>query len=274
MAFNPAQKSPTEADLRIASDIDEGGSSTYLDSRKTVTGRGFMVGQASDELKAGQQDPEYPLPASPQEVSNFHAEHAARHMGDPNAAQGGWKISDESYVMDVSRRIKDPDEARTAGNEQLQQAAFALPNTAVRLPRGARAGKDGSDVLLSMGAFKTPMELPKEPSESDLQTSAATPVPKVLHQFGVNDSDSRWNPTLSGTRGFTRYEAQNRSWKVVGGTVGGHHADGTPTEEAPQRHTMGELLRGINERRTEKARDFYAYTHRAVVPPSGTLPTP
>lgn len=170
------------------------------------------------------------------------------------------------------RRIKDPDEARTAGNAQLQQAAFALPNTAIRLPRGvrsgtggSRAGKSGADILLSMGAFETPMEHPKE---------STAPVPKVLHQFGVNDSDSRWNPTLSGTRGFTRYEAQNRSWKVVGGTVGVMDADGNPTGEAPQRHTMGELLRGINERRTNKARDFYAHTHAAIALPSGTPPHP
>jgi hypothetical protein len=118
------------------------------------------------------------------------------------------------------------------------------------------------------------MELPKNPAGPGPQTPVAAPVPKVLHQFGVNDSDSRWNPTLSGTRGFTRYEAQNRSWKVVGGTVGAMDADGNPTGEAPQRHTMGELLRGINERRTDKARDFYAYTHRSVLPPAAPPATP
>lgn len=254
---------PTAADKSIAKDIEgeSGGSSTWLDTREPVTGTGYMVGQASDELLAGKPDRVYPRPANPQDIAQFHAEQAPRYAGDSMAAHGAWANSATGYVMDVSRRIEDPEEARRAGQAQLQEEAYALPGTKFG-NAGEQAGEYGAAVLLNMNAKRAEGDWPS--------TTAERPIPPVLHHFGINDSDPRWNPHHLDTpmHGFTNYEAENKSWSVAGGLV--------PTPEPPneygitvakadngmlrrpqQPHTMGDLLRGINTRRADMAREAY-----------------
>jgi hypothetical protein len=135
-----------------------------------------------------------------------------------------------------SYRMKSVRDIRVAALAQGVSTARALPNT--YLGRGkSRAGSQGSELLLNLRPL--------------------TPGP--LYVFGLNDSDPRWNPESLDAPGvgFTRYEAENRSWDTVGGQLMVVPADGgsipvvTPV-------TLGDILRGINERRATMDRNSFA----------------
>jgi hypothetical protein len=157
------------------------------------------------------------LPATAEQIGSYRTKHAAKVEGNDAAVHGAWKNPETpgTYDQDVSVQVKTPKESQKMGVAEVQKAAYALPHTAVNR-KGAKVGKYGGDVL-----FHT----------ADL---------------GKNDVDPNYRPgalDMKGGKGsFTKNQYQNKDWNKVGGTHNGKDV------------TYGQVLRKINENRTERLR--------------------
>ena len=111
-------------------------------------------------------------------------------------------------------QVSTPKESQKMGENEKQQAAYALPGSRVS-SRGHHL-KEGGDVLFHTG------------------------------DLGKNDSDPRYRPgalDMAGGKGsFTRNQYANKDWKKVGGTLNGKPVN------------YESVLRTINENRTNRMR--------------------
>jgi hypothetical protein len=186
---------------------DTGGASLNFKDRTEVSGKGFMTAFSGAEKTL-------PLPAKEEDITSFKEKNKPAVEGNAAAVHGAWKYPEGHYTQDLSVQVSTPKESQKMGENEKQQAAYALPGSRVS-SRGHHL-KEGGDVL-----FHT----------ADL---------------GKNDSDPRYRPgalDMAGGKGsFTRNQYANKDWKKVGGTLNGKPVN------------YESVLRTINENRTNRMR--------------------
>ena len=184
-----------------------GGASLNFKDRTEVSGKGFMTAFSGAEKTL-------PLPAKEEDITSFKEKNKPAVEGNAAAVHGAWKYPEGHYTQDLSVQVPTPKESQKMGENEKQQAAYALPGSRVS-SRGHHL-KEGGDVL-----FHT----------ADL---------------GKNDSDPRYRPgalDMAGGKGsFTRNQYANKDWKKVGGTLNGKPVN------------YESVLRTINENRTNRMR--------------------
>ena len=183
------------------------GGSLNFKTREHVSGKGFMTAFAGAEKTL-------PLPAKEADITSFKEKNKPAVEGNAAAVHGAWKYPEGHYTQDLSVQVPTPKESQKMGENEKQQAAYALPGTRVS-SRGHHL-KEGGDVLFHTG------------------------------DLGKNDSDPRYRPgalDMAGGKGsFTRNQYANKDWKKVGGTLNGKPVN------------YESVLRTINENRTNRMR--------------------
>jgi hypothetical protein len=184
-----------------------GGASLNFKDRTEVSGKGFMTAFSGAEKTL-------PLPAKEADITSFKEKNKPAVEGNAAAVHGAWKYPEGHYTQDLSVQVPTPSASQKMGEDEKQQAAYALPGTRVS-SRGHHL-KEGGDVLFHTG------------------------------NLGKNDSDPRYRPgalDMAGGKGsFTRNQYANKDWKKVGGTLNGKPVN------------YESVLRTINENRTNRMR--------------------
>lgn len=155
---------------------EEGGGSFDWDTAKPVEGPGFMASYEGAEKPVEE--------ATPEVLKGYHSDPENQEMAasHPDPYLGAWGAN--PTTLDVSRKIEDPKEARDFGNENNQEALFALRGTEVQ------PGVKAEDVANPWGANV------------------------LLRSHLEGDSDPRYQ--RHGDL-FSAYEVENPDWdKVVG----------------------------------------------------------
>lgn len=241
-----------------------GGSMNFVNGR-LAHGPGFMVARPGTEERVS-------TPPTGEEIQDYADRHYPSVAGDRNAHLGVW-----GNVLDVSTKKPVGRDARVAGREGLQEAAYALGSesspegTPTRIsstentdtlnrPRGAdvllslgptpKAEREASRVVGVAGPRKS-MVVPKRPDEE-------TPVYRDLADPSVQ-ADPAWARSPN-ANDFNLNEVDNDSWSTtdrknsrksdsVYRGVNKQHGAGSP-----RRTTLGDVLRTINEGRVREAR--------------------
>lgn len=237
---------------------EHGGGSMNFHTGRMVSGPGFMVAQHGAETRTSE------APTSG-DIQEFADRHYPSVINAPNAHLGVW-----GNVMDVSAKVSIGADARRAGRQHLQEAAYALGSESSSSGTPTRISATettdslnrpyGTDVLLNMGRVpkaereaprvvgvdgprkRTTTQVPKRPDED-------TPIYRDMADPSVQ-ADPAWARS-SNANDFNLNEVDNDAWSM---TNRENPRIAHPNETRSRRTTLGDVVRKINEGRTQEAR--------------------
>jgi hypothetical protein len=242
---------------------DNGGGSFKFATGEPAQGPGFMVGRAGSEktlrtaAPSGSDIQEYADAVHPSVASSREA-----HLG-------AWVVQGERTVLDVSDKHAVGSDARRAGREHLQEAAYALGSESSSSKTPTRVSEHhttdslnrpwGADVLLNLGRTpkaereaspvvgvdgprkRTTTQVPKRPDDE-------TPIYRDMADRSVQ-ADPAWARSKN-ANDFNLNEVDNDAWSMTN-----RQNRRTVSEDGSSRRTnLGDVLRTINTGRTKEAR--------------------
>jgi len=237
---------------------EHGGGSMNFHTGRMVSGPGFMVAQHGAETRT----PEAPTSG---DIQEFADRHYPSVINAPNAHLGVW-----GNVMDVSAKVSIGADARRAGRQHLQEAAYALGSESSPSGTPTRISATettdslnrpyGTDVLLNMGrAPKAEREAPRVVGVDGPRKRTTTQVPKrpdedtPIYRDMADPSvqaDPAWARS-SNANDFNLNEVDNDAWSM---TNRENPRIAHPNEDRSRRTTLGDVMRTIHQGRTQEAR--------------------
>lgn len=234
---------------------EHGGGSMNFHTGRMVSGPGFMVAQHGAETRT-EDTP------SAGDIQEFADRHYPSVVNAPNAHLGVW-----GNVLDVSAKQSVGSDARRAGREHLQEAAYALGTESGKPTRISSTETTdslnrpyGTDVLLNMlrtpkaereaprvvgvggPRMRTTTQVPKRPDED-------TPIYRDMADPSVQ-ADPAWARSAN-ANDFNLNEVDNDAWSM---TNRENPRIAHPNEDRSRRTTLGDVLRTVNRGRTQEAR--------------------
>lgn len=242
---------------------ENGGGSFNFATGKPAEGPGFMVGRTGTEKTLRTASP------SAEHIQDYVDEQYPHVAGNRDAHLGAWVVQGQRTALDVSDKHSVGSEARRAGREHLQEAAYALGSGSSPSGTPTRISSNettdtlhrpwGADVLLNLGRSpkaereaarvvgvegprkRTTSTVPKRPDED-------TPIYRDMADRRVQANEA-WARSKN-PNDFNLNEVDNDAWSMTN-----RQNKRTVEEDGSRRRTnLGDVLRTINEGRTREAR--------------------